>query len=68
MGALTSKERQGLDEIFLSINSTNAHRNIFQHIHILFMKALKVAKIGTKKTKFYKFMLIYSKKKKSLSK
>jgi len=68
MGALTSKERQGLDDIFLSIHTTNTHTNIIKHIIIYFMKALKVAKLGVKKGKFYKFILIFSKKKKSLSK
>ncbi len=68
MGALSSKERQALDDIFLSISTSNKHNNIIQHAIILFTKLLKVAKAGVKKSKFYKFILIFTKKKKSLSK
>ena len=67
MGTLTSKERQALDDIFLSINSTNTHRNIIKHSMTLFNKSYKQAKIGAKKNKFYKFMLIFYKKKNNLS-
>ena len=68
MGALTSKERKALDDIFLSINRTNSHYNIIKHSGSIFNKWLKHAKTGAKKSKFYKFMLIFNEKKKSLSK
>ena len=68
MGALTSKERQALDDIFLSINTTNTHGNILKHIVSSLVKTSKVAKIGAKKSKFYKFMFIFYKKKNNLSK
>jgi len=68
MGALTSKERKALDDIFLSINTTNSHHNIIKHTITLFNKLSKQAKTGLKKTRFYKFLLIYTKKKNSLSK
>ena len=68
MGALTSKERKALDDIFLSINTTNTHHNIIKHTIVLFNKLFKQAKVGLKKTEFYKFLLIYTKKKNSLSK
>ncbi len=68
MGRLSSKERQALDDIFLSIHRRNRDDNIIQHTIVPFMKLLKVAKIGAKKSNFYQFILIFSKKKKSLSK
>ncbi len=68
MGTLSSKERQALEDIFSSISSRNRNDNIIQHTVVPFMKLLKVAKIGAKKSKFHKFILIFSKKKKSLSK
>ena len=68
MGALTSKEREALDDIFLSINRTNTHHNIIKHSIVIFHRWLKVAKIGLKNTNFYKFLLIFTKKKNNLSK
>ncbi len=68
MGALTSNERKALDEIFLSINTTNTHHNVIKHSIVIFNKLVKQAKTGLKKTKFYKFMLVFDKKKNNLSK
>jgi len=68
MGALTSKERQALEDIFLSINTTNSHKNNIKHTIVFLNKSFKQAKIGAKKTKFYKFMFIFFKKKNNLSK
>ncbi len=68
MGTLSSKERQALDDIFLSISTKNSHYNIIQHTIFPIMKLFKVAKIGAKKSKFNQFILIFFKKKKSLSK
>lgn len=68
MGALTSEERKALDDIFLSINTTNTHRNIIKHGISFFNKSYKHAKTGAKKSKIYKFMLIFYKKKNNLSK
>ena len=68
MGALTSKERKALDDIFLSINTTNTHYNIIKHSINFFNKSVKQAKTGAKKNKFYKFMLIFYKKKNNLRK
>ena len=68
MGALTSKERKALDDIFLSINRTNSHYHIIKHNIIIFNKWLNHAKVGAKKSKFHKFILVFAKKKNSLSK
>ena len=68
MGALTSKERKALDDIFLSINGTNTHYHIIQHTIIIFNKWLNRAKVGVKNSKFYKFILVFTKKKNNLSK
>ena len=68
MGALTSKERKALDDIFLSINRSNSLYHIIKHNIIIFNKWLKHAKVGAKKSKFYRFLLVFTKKKNSLSK
>jgi len=62
MGALTKKEREGLDEVFLSIHSSKTHygKN--------FLKLFNRAKLGLKETKLSYFFRQYRKKKKNLSK
>jgi len=77
MSALTKKEREGLEDVFLSIHS---HSDKYQKIKnisslilsknhaINFSNLLKQAKIGLKKTKLSHFLVYLSKKKKNLSK
>ncbi|WP_457748493.1 hypothetical protein [Sulfurimonas sp.] len=77
MGILTKNERDGLEDVFLSIHtSTNKYKKIkdlsaliMSHQTTLnFKKLLKQAKYGLKETKLSHFLLKYSKKKKNLSK
>ena len=68
MGALTSNERKGLEDVFLSINTKKNQFNIFKHSFIFLNISLKHAKIGVKNTKIYKLSTIFYKKKKTLSK
>jgi hypothetical protein len=77
MSVLTNKERDGLEDVFLSINSSTDKYNkikelssliILQKPTINFSKLLKQAKIGLKETKFSHFLLYLSKKKKHLRK
>ena len=77
MSALTKKERDGLDDVFLSIHS---HVDKYQKIKelssfiihhnppIFFVKLLKQAKYGLKKAKISRFLPKTGKKKKNLSK
>ena len=77
MSALTNKERDGLDDVFLSIHS---HQDKYQKIKeissllmiqrdsINFTNLLKQAKIGLNETKLSQFLSYLSKKKKHLSK
>ena len=77
MSALTKNEREGLDEVFLSIQT---HEEKYQKIKDLsalifsretklnIQKLLKQAKHGLKETKISHFLLQLSKKKKNLSK
>ncbi len=77
MSALTNKERDGLEDVFLSIRS-NADKYqrmkelssllIPQKGSINFKNLLKQAKVGLKETKLSYFLLYLSKKKKHLSK
>ena len=75
MSALTTNERDGLDEVFLSIH-TNQYKKIkeisflliFNKPKLTLKKLLKVAKYGLKETKTSQFILNLSKKKKNLSK
>ena len=77
MGVLTKNERDGLEDVFLSIHtSTDKYKKIkdlsaliMTHKTTLnFKKLLKQAKYGLKETKISRFLLKYSKKKKNLSK
>ena len=77
MGVLTKNERDGLEDVFLSIHtSTDKYKKIknlstliMSHKNALnFKKLFKQAKYGLKETKFSDFLLKYTKKKKNLSK
>ena len=76
MGALTKKERDGLDDVFLSIQSTKKYEKIknlstliiSKSFTINFKKLLKQANYGLKETKLSHFLLNFGKKKKNLSK
>jgi len=77
MSALTKDERDGLEEVFLSIQS---HRDKYKKIKDIsslivshtssldYAKLLKQAKYRLNKTKLSHFLLNLSKKKKNLSK
>jgi len=77
MSALTQKERDGLDDVFLSIQTHTNKYQKFKEISSLLMthqtsfdftNLLKQAKHGLKRTKISYLFLKYSKKKKNLSK
>jgi len=77
MSALTKKEREGLEDVFISIHSHADKYQKFKElssfiIHhnppILFLNLLKQAKHGLKKVKISQFLAKTSKKKKNLSK
>jgi hypothetical protein len=77
MGVLTKNERDGLEDVFLSIHSsTNKYKKLKDLSTLImahetaqnFKKLLKQAKYGLKETKLSQFLLKYSKKKKNLSK
>lgn len=77
MSALTNKERDGLEDVFLSIHSHSDKYQKIKEISSLIMSKnhtvdysnlLKQAKIGLKKTKISHFIVYLSKKKKNLSK
>lgn len=76
MGTLTKQEREALEDVFLSIHSTDK----FKKLRILstliiptprtvnFRKLLKQPKYGLNETKLSHFLLNLTKKKKNLSK
>ena len=77
MSALTQNERDGLEDVFLSIHSHNEKYQRIKELSTLLMlhkttidfhKLIKWAKIGLNETKISRFTLFYSKKKKNLSK
>ena len=77
MGVLTKKEKDGLEDVFLSIHtSTNKYKKIKNLSAIFtgiktalnFKKHLKHADYGLKETKFSQYLLKLTKKKKNLSK
>ena len=77
MSTLTKSERDGLDEVFLSIHTQeNKYKKLKDLTTILLTtepksyvkKLLNQAKYGLKETKFSQYLLILSKKKKNLSK
>jgi len=77
MGALTKKERESLEDVFLSIQSHSDKYNrlkelssliMIKNTHINPLTLLKRARNRVKETKLLTFLLKLSKKKKSLSK
>lgn len=77
MSALTKKERDGLDEVFLSIHSNSDKYQKLKDISSLIVNRdykfsmhtlLEQAKHGLKETNVSHFLAFISKKKKSLSK
>jgi hypothetical protein len=76
MGALTQDERDGLDEVFLSIHSASKLKKIKKKSAIIFSNLSiqnitnrwKQAKYGLQKKKIIQFLLDLNKKKKNLSK
>jgi len=77
MGVLTKNERDGLEDVFLSIHSNQDKYKkikeisslIMNHtVNINFSKLLKQAKYGLNETKLSQFILVFTKKKKNLSK
>lgn len=77
MSALTKKERDGLDEVFMSIHSNSNKYQKLKYISSLIMTRghdfsmhtlLKQAKHGLKETNLSHFLAYIAKKKKFLSK
>jgi len=77
MGALTKNERDGLDDVFLSIQSREDKYDKMKYLATLLLshetansvsKLYNRAKLGLKETKLSYFFRQYSKKKKNLSK
>ena len=77
MSALTKKERDGLEDVFLSIHSNGDKYQKIKEISSLIMThnsainfadLLKRAKYGLKETKLSHYLAYLSKKKKNLSK
>jgi len=77
MSALTKRERDGLEDVFLSIHSNNSRYKKVKDLSSIIMdsdistvlsKLLKHTKIGLKRSKSSKLMMFFTKKKKSLSK
>jgi len=77
MGALTQNERDGLDDVFLSIHSKHNKYDKFKYLSNLMMshkttlnclKLFKQAKLGIKEAKFSNIFHHHSKKKNNLSK
>ena len=77
MNTLTQQERDGLEDIFLSIH-TNGNKPIklkkissylmSRNISINTTKFLKMAKIGLDESKISQFIKLFTQKKKNLSK
>lgn len=77
MSTLTKKERDGLDDVFLSIHTNGGKYKKFKDLSPLIItsqisnvlsKLLKRAILGQKKKKILNFLSYLYKKKKSLSK
>ena len=77
MGTLTKSERDGLEDVFLSIHSNKIKYNkikevsslvISKDVSIFMSNLLKRAKSGLKDSKLSNFITILGKKKKNLSK
>ena len=77
MSTLTQSERDGLDDVFLSINSSNNSYNIIKELSTFIIskkkkfsmpKLLKQANYRIKQRSFSQFLPFNTKKKKNLSK
>jgi len=77
MSALTKSERDGLEDVFLSIHSNHDKFKRIKDLSALIISRknnfsiptlLKQAKYGLNETKFTHFMTYFDKKKKNLSK
>ena len=77
MSTLTKQERDGLEEIFLSIHTRNNKYTkikefssliVSKNISLNTSKFLKMAKTGLKESKLSQFITLFIKKKKNLSK
>ncbi len=77
MSTLTKQEREGLEDIFLSIHTGGNKFTKFKEfssllvskdIGIMTSKIIKMAKSGLKVSIFHKFILNFIKKKRNLSK
>ncbi len=76
MGALTKNERDGLEDVFLSIHSVSKYEKLKDLSALIITKPtalnvkklVKQAKSGLKETKISHFLLKFAKKKKNLSK
>jgi len=77
MSTLTQNERDGLDDVFLSIHTHNSSYLNFKKISTIFTSQQKTinirnlineAKVGLKETKLHSLLSTFSKKKKNLSK
>jgi hypothetical protein len=77
MSTLTKEERDGLEEVFLSIHSHNKKLEklkqisqiiIYKKIDFSFKYLLKGSKYGVKKTNFSHLFTFFTKKKKHLRK
>ena len=77
MGTLTKSERDGLDEVFLSIHTSQDRFKKIKEISSLIISGsnklsmkelIKQAKYGLKETKLEHFMTFLAQKKKNLSK
>jgi hypothetical protein len=77
MGVLSEKERDGLEDVFLSIHSHHDKYDKLKNLASLILyngsaqkltKLLKQAKYGIKETDFSQFFMKKVKKKKNLSK
>jgi len=77
MSALTKNEREGLEDVFLSIHSNKNKYEKLKKISSLIIanettinciSLLKQAKVGIKEVKISDYLLSFNKKKKNLSK
>jgi len=77
MSTLTKQERDGLEDIFMSIHTNSNKYTKVKEFSSLIMsknislntsKFLKMAKIGLKESKLSQFITLFIKKKKNLSK